>query len=154
MAAALVLLVSLLSSASATTHAERLDFVRKDVQQRGPDDFLWGAMAHDRGDLRRLWERYDQDGPLPTIRFKKNVAAVGGTGGSSSCPLRLDDLRLDHERRRIVIRMYLEDPGQDGACTDDWIPRTFTVSISRADLEPFRPRSLQVVSRRVDDPDG
>lgn len=147
----LVLLLIPMSAASAET--EPLDFVRIETQARGPDDFVWAAMARDRGELRRLWERYNQRGKLPVVRFKKNVAVLAGTGGSSSCPPRLHDLRLNRERKRVVVRLY-ESSGGGGACTGDWLPRTFTVAVARPDLRPFRPRRLSVRPRRIDDPNA
>lgn len=152
--AALILLVALLPLPPASAKPEPLDYVRKEVQRRGPDEFVWGAMARDRDDLRRLWDRYNQRGPLPTIRFKKNVAVLGGTGGSSSCPARLHDLRLNRERKRVVVRMYVEDPGEDAACTADWVPKTFTLAVARRDVKPQRPRALKVRPRRIEDPNG
>lgn len=145
----LALTAGMLLPMAALADTEPLEFDRKGVQGRGPDDFMWGAMARDRDDLRRLWDRYNQRGPLPVIRFRKNVAVLAGSGGSSSCPLRLHDLRLNREHERIVVRMYMSD----GVCTDDWRPRTFTVAVARSDLEPLPVRDVQVRPRRIDEPD-
>ena len=150
---ALVLVLGAVVPAGAAT--EDLDFVRKETQRRGPlDRFMWGALATDRAELRELWDKYQQRGPLPTIHFERNVAVVAGTGGSSSCPTHLHDLRLNRERKRIIARMYQMDPGGDGACTDDWIPTTFTVVVKRSDLKPLDIGELSVRSRRIDDPDA
>ena len=151
-----IVLISLLGMiVPARAETESLDFVRKDNQTRGPrgSQFMWGALARDRVELRELWERYQQRGPLPTIRFERNVAILAGTRGSSSCPSILHDLRLNRERKRVVVRMYQLDPG-DGACTDDWIPRTFTVAVARADLKPLAIAEIRVRPRRIDDPDS
>ncbi|HEX2294461.1 MAG TPA: hypothetical protein VHN37_04050 [Actinomycetota bacterium] len=149
---AALLAAALLPVPPAHAKTERLDFVRKERQRNGPDKSIWGAMARDRDDLRRLWDRYRQTGPLPVIRFRKNVAILAGTRGSSTCPYRLHDLRLDRDRKRIVARMYVKDHDEPVACTDDLAPRTFTVAVARADLKPFRPRELKVRPRRIDDP--
>lgn len=149
---ALAVLVAAVPLAPAFAEGERLDFVRKGVQSRGPDDSRWGAVAADRDELRRLWDRYEQKGRPPRVRFRKRVAALAGTGGSSSCPLRLHDLRLNRDRKRIVFRVYadLVEPG--GGCTDDWVPRTFTVTVARSDLKPLQPNELRVRIRHIDDP--
>ena len=151
--AGFALLFALIPTSAALADSEPLDFVRKNAQRNGPDDFVWAGLARDRGDLRRLWERFNLRGDLPTIQFEKNVAVVAGTGGSSSCPARLHDLRLDRERKRILARMYQTWPGEGGACTDDWVPRTFTVAVAREDLRPLRPRELRARPRRIEDPD-
>lgn len=151
-AGAIVLAFVILGSAAAAS-TEKLDFVRKDVQRRGPDDFVWGGLARDRDQLRVLWDRYNQSGKLPIVRFEENVAVLAGTGGSSSCPARLHDVLLNRERKRIVVRLYQTDPGPGNACTDDWVPRTFTLAVERADLKPLRIRQLSVRTRRIQDPD-
>lgn len=147
------LVVSVLA-APAMAEPETLDFARKDVQQRGPGETTWGATAGSPAKLRVLWERYDQKGEPPEIAFERRFAVVAGTGGSSSCPTRLHQLRLHRDRERIVVRLYTEDPGEGEGCTDDLVPKTFTVSVARADLEPLRPRDVRVKVRRVQDPDG
>lgn len=131
-----------------------LAFVRKGAQLRGPDKTTWGDVGHDRDRLEVLWDRYRQDGKPPRIAFEKRVAVVAGTGGSGSCPTRLHDLRLHRDRKRIVVRVYTEAPDDGGGCTDDWVPKTFTVSVARSDLEPLRPRTIEVKVRRIDDPNG
>ncbi|HEV2756578.1 MAG TPA: hypothetical protein VG318_12480 [Actinomycetota bacterium] len=146
------LLVALVPPVAAKS--EPLQFVRRDVQKRGPQTTEWGGVAGGREKLRRLWDRFEQEGAPPRVRFGKKVAILAGTGQSSSCPTRLLDLRLRRERKRVVVRVYAEDPGQGGGCTDDWVPKTFTVVVERADLQPPRPRRLDVRLRRVADPDG
>lgn len=151
---AAILLVGVVA-APALAAPESLDFARREVQQRGPADRTrWGATAGARGGLIRVWNRYNQRGEPPRIRFGKRFAVVAGTGGSSSCPTRLHDLRLHRGRERIVVRVYTEDPGEGNGCTDDFVPKTFTVSVARADLEPLHPRDVKVVVRRISDPDG
>ncbi|HEX2239563.1 MAG TPA: hypothetical protein VHJ82_00250 [Actinomycetota bacterium] len=150
---AALVLTALVLAIPAEASTEKLDYVRKDVQRHGPDDFVWGGLARNRDELRVLWDRYNQTGKLPTIRFQKNVAVLGGTGGSSSCPARLHDLRLNRERKRIVMRVYQTDPGPGFACTDDWVPKTFTLAVSRDDLKPLRASQLRVRPRRIQDPD-
>lgn len=145
---------ALLPADAARAQPESLDFVRKEVQGRGPDDVSWGATAGGRERLRALWDRYRQEGKPPAIAFRRRVAVVAGTGGSSSCPTRLHDLRLHRERERIVVRVYTEEPDDDGGCTDDLVPKTFTVSVARSDLQPLRPRDVRVKVRRIEDPDG
>lgn len=149
----LALLIVLVGVPSASAKPEPLDFERKERQGRGPQEkSTWGGMARDRDELRELWDRYDQEGPLPHIGFEKNVAVLAGTVGSSSCPYRLHDLRLNRERKRVVVRMYVNDPDQPVACTDDLAPRTFTVSVARSDLKPPGAKELKVRARRIDDP--
>nr|MDQ3956786.1 hypothetical protein [Actinomycetota bacterium] len=60
--------------------------------------------------------------------------------------------RLNRERKRVVVRMHQKDPGEDGLCTADWVRRTFTVAVARADLKPPGPRALKVRPRRIEDP--
>jgi hypothetical protein len=152
--ALLVLSAAFVPVLPAGARPEPLDFVRRDVQKRGPEAFRWGDLAGGRDALRRLWDRYEQEGDPPAIRFRKKVAILAGTGQSSSCPTKLHDLRLDRARKRVVVRVYAEDPGEGGGCTDDWVTKTFTVAVARADLKPLRPRDLDVRLRRVEDPDG
>lgn len=152
--AALALSVALLPVLPASAQPEPLGFVRREVQKRGPETFRWGEVAGGRDALRRLWERYDQEGAPPAIRFRRKVAVVAGTGQSSTCPTKLHDLRLHRDRKRVVFRVYAEDPGEGGGCTDDWGPKTFTVAVARADLRPLRPLELRVRVRRIEDPDG
>lgn len=151
-----MLMLALLPFASAGAATTPLDFVRKDVQRRGPgtDRIRWGALARDRGDLRRLWDRYEQEGRAPRVRFRRNVAVLAGTGGSGSCRTRLHDLRLDREHGRVIVRVYTEDPGEGAGCTDDWVPYTFTVAVARRDLKPLRLGELNVRARRIADPDS
>jgi hypothetical protein len=151
--ALLGLLIVLVGVTSASAKPEPLDFVRKERQDRGPQEkTTWAAMARSRDELRELWDRYDQEGPLPHIGFEENVAVLAGTVGSSSCPYRLHDLRLNRERKRVVARMYVNEPDEPVACTDDLAPRTFTVSVARADLKPPGAAQLRVRARRIDDP--
>ncbi|HEX2196065.1 MAG TPA: hypothetical protein VHJ76_03985 [Actinomycetota bacterium] len=148
-----LLVLGLLPPSPASAHSEPLDFVRKERQDRGfVDKSVWGAMARNRRELRRLWKRYEQKGPLPVIRFEKNVAVLAGTHGPGTCRPKLHDLRLNRERKKVVARMYEEE--HDGACTADVVPRTFTVAVARADLKPLKPRELKVRARRIDDPNG
>jgi hypothetical protein len=144
--------VSLFVPLDAVAETEALDFVRKDAQYRGGEGFKWRAIATDRDDLRRIWNRFNQHGPLPVIHFKRNIAILAGSGGSSSCRLRLHGLSLNRERSRILARVYQASGGGD--CTDDWIPRTFTVAVARHDLRPLRPRDVTVRVLRVADPDN
>ena len=132
---------------------EPLGYVRKDVQRRGPDKAKWGAGAPGRDRMKALWDRFNQKGQPPRIRFEDRVAVVAGTGGSGSCPMRLHDVRLHPARNRIVVRVYTEAPDDD-LCSGDWVPRTFTVSVARRELKPLRPRRLDVRVRRIADPDG
>ncbi|HYO61808.1 MAG TPA: hypothetical protein VEU29_07905 [Actinomycetota bacterium] len=149
---ALAFLIAAVPLAPAFAETEALDFVRKGVQSHGPDDSRWGAVAVDRDELRRLWDRYEQKGRPPRVRFRTRVAALAGTGGSSTCPLRLHDLRLNRERKRILFRVYEHVPEPGGGCTDDWVPRTFTVTVARSDLKPLRPNELRVRIRHIADP--
>ena len=151
--AVVALLLALVPTSAALADTEPLDFVRKNAQRNGPDDFVWAGIARDRSELRRLWERFNLQGDLPTIHFERNIAVVAGTGGSSSCPARLHDVRLDRDRKRILARIYQYDPGGEGSpCTDDWVPRTFTVAVAREDLRPLRARDLRARTRRIEDP--
>ena len=152
--AALALAVALAPVVPAGARPEQLEFVRRDVQKRGPEEFRWGGLAGGRDALRRMWDRYDQEGAPPAIRFRKKVAILAGTGQSSSCPTKLHDLRLHRGRKRVVVRVYAEDSGEGGGCTDDWVTKTFTVAVTRADLKPLRPSELDVRLRRIEDPDG
>lgn len=149
-----VLLLALLPAAGAAAAPETLDFVRKETHKRGPDDFKWGGIATDREELRRLWDSYEQPRKPPAIGFDDNFAVLAGTGGSSSCPTRLHDLRLDRENKRVVVRVYSEEAGADGACTSDWVTKTFTVAVAREQLKPLSPGELGVRVRRIEDPDG
>ena len=154
LAAIVCLILATVPAASSYAAPEGLAFVRKEVQRRGPDEARWGDAAGGRERLESLWDRYEQRGEPPAIRFAKRVAVVAGTGGSSSCPTRLHDLRLHRNRKRVVVRIYAEAPDEGGGCTDDWVPKTFTVSVARADLKPLRPRDLRVRTRWIADPDG
>ncbi|HYP24343.1 MAG TPA: hypothetical protein VEV43_12285 [Actinomycetota bacterium] len=145
---------AVLLASSALAEPETLAFVRKGAQERGPDETAWGDVGHDRDRLDVLWDRYRQKGKPPAIAFDEKVAVVAGTGGSGSCPTRLHDLRLHRERGRVVVRVYTEAPPGDGGCTDDWVPKTFTVSVKRSDLKPLKPRAIDVRVRRIEDPDG
>lgn len=78
---------------------------------------------------------------------------VAGTGGSSSCPPRLHDVRLNRERKRIVVRMYEADARSD-VCTADILTRTFSVAVARGDLKPLRARALKLRPRLIEDPGG
>jgi len=146
-------LLGVLPATPASAKTEPLDFVRKERQDRGlVEKSMWGAMARNRKELRRLWKRYEQKGPLPIIRFEKNVAVIAGTHGPGTCRPKLHDLRLNRERKKVIARMYEEE--HDGACTADVVPRTWTVAVARADLKPLKPRELKVRPRRIDDPNG
>lgn len=142
-------MAALLLPLAALAETERLQFDRKEAQFHGPNRFKWAAMARDRGDLRRLWDRYHQRGPLPIIGFENNVAILAGSVGSSSCPLHLHDLRLNRERKRIVVRMYMSD----GICTADVVARTFTLAVARSDLKPLQVGEVRVQPRRIEEPD-
>ena len=138
----------------AWAKTEPLDFVRKGMQHRGPERPPRAALAANRPELRRLWDRFDQRGKRPIIRFEKNVAILANAAGSSSCPYRLHALRLDGERERVVVRVYQEEFEENQVCTADVQARTYTVAVPRAGLRPFRPRDLKVHIRRIDDPNS
>ncbi|MDQ4124518.1 MAG: hypothetical protein M3134_02815 [Actinomycetota bacterium] len=144
-------------AAPALARPEPIDWDWKERHRRGPTEGrgngTWGGLARNRDELRRLWELYDQPGAMPIIRFEKNVAVVAGTAGSSSCPARLHDVRLNRERKRIVVRMYVAD-GDNEICTADFVPRTFAVAVARADLEPLGARALRLRPREIEDPNG
>ncbi|MDP9069156.1 MAG: hypothetical protein M3N53_12540 [Actinomycetota bacterium] len=110
-------------------------------------------MATSRSELRDLWNHFNQRGDLPIIRFNRNVAILASLGGSGSCGVRLHDLRLNRVRKVVVARLYGVDPGEGAGCTDDYVLYTFTVAVSRADLEPLTPDDLRVRRREIADPD-
>lgn len=148
---ALVLSIVALLAAPAVAQTEPIDWDWKERHRGGRDEQVWGGLARNRDELRRLWKLYDQPGKPPVIGFEKNVAVVAGAIGSSSCPARLYDVRLNRERKRVVVRMYEEDSGTD-VCTADVVPRTFSVSIARRDLKPLSAGELKLRPREIEDP--
>ena len=102
-------------------------------QNRGPDRFKWRTYVTDRSQLRAAWERFNLRGDPPRIGFERRVAIVAGTGGSSSCPPSIGGLRLNREERRIVVRIRIGAKGP-AACTADWVPNTFVLSVRRSDV--------------------
>lgn len=140
----------LTATPAAVAGSERLEHVLKDTQARGSMDAdTWGGVADTRKELRRLWREFDQEGPLPTIRFKRNIAILAGMGGSSSCPPEIKDLRLKRELKRVVVRIHSSSGDKGEACTDDLAPRTFTVTVSRSQLAPLEGHELHVRTRPV-----
>lgn len=101
-------------------------------RRRGPgaEYAKWRRFVTDRPELRRVWERFNLRGDLPNIGFERRIAVIGGTGGSSSCPLELRGLRLNREEKRITMRLRADTEGQN-ACTSDWVPYTFVTSAKR-----------------------
>ena len=148
----LALLLSLTLAVPAAAETERLPFESKGRQRRGPTEAPYSGLARNRGELRELWSHFNMYGDPPAIDFEKNVAILASIGGSSSCGMRLHDLRLKRDRARVIVRMYVEDPGPGNGCTDDLAPFTFTVSVERSDLRPLRAREVRVSRRRIDDP--
>lgn len=141
--------------APALAKPEPIDWDWKGRQRRGPEESRrnpWGGIARNRDELRRLWDLYEQRGKLPIIRFEKNVAVLTGTTGSSSCPARLHDVRINRDRKRLVVRMY-EEGAETDICTADVQWRTFTLAVARADLKPLRARELKLRARMIEDPD-
>lgn len=148
----LVLVVSMGSVLPAAAETERVPFVRKEFQRRGPSERPWAAMATDRAELRRLWDHFNQRGDLPRIRFRRKVAVLASLGGSGSCGVRLHDLRLNREKKVLNARMYQVDPGEGGVCTDDYVLHTYTVAVARAELRPLQIKELRVRRRQIADP--
>lgn len=144
--------LGLVPLADAVAETERLVFVRKEMQRRGPTKRPFAAMATSRAELRMLWEHFNQRGDLPTIRFRKNVAILASLDGSGSCGVRLHDLRLKREDKLVIARLYKVDPGEGAGCTDDLVRYTFTVAVARAELKPLRPNELRVRRREISDP--
>lgn len=149
---ALSLSIVALLAAPAVAKPEPIDWDWKERHRGGRDEQVWGGLARNRDELRRLWRLYDQPGKPPVIRFEKNVAVVAGAIGSSSCPAQLYDVRLNRERKRVVVRMYEENSETD-ICTADVVPRTFSVSVARRDLRPLAARELKLRPREIEDPD-
>lgn len=125
-----------------------LAFKRVAHQNRGPtaDEFKWRALVTQRSGLRHYWERFNMRGEPPRIGFKRRVAVFAGTGGSSSCPPYVEDVRLRRAERRLVVRIVTGRA--QGACTDDWVRSTFVLSIRRQDLPPVNDFHVRV--RRID----
>ena len=152
--ASLLVATFILSGAStAIGETERLPVMRKGSQRQGPDARPYAGMATSRSELRDLWNHFNQRGDLPLIRFERNVAILASIGASGSCGAELHDLRLNRERKVVVVRLNQSDPGEGNGCTADVVLYTFTVAVSRADLKPLRPDELRVRRRFIDDPD-
>lgn len=102
------------------------------TQRHGPgtDYEKWRRFVTSRPELRRIWQRFNLRGDLPNIGFERRVAVIGGTGGSSSCPLELRALRLNRAERQITMR-FRADTGGQNACTSDWVPYTSVASVKR-----------------------
>ncbi len=153
-AAALVLTLGATFVAPAAAHSERIPFKRKDRQARGPSERPYDGLAKDRRELRDLWDHFNQAGDPPFIGFKRNVAVLVATFGSSSCPAQIHDVRLNRDKKVLVVRVYDPEPPDGGGCTDDIAPFTRTISVARADLNPLKPRQLEVRRRYIDDPNS
>jgi hypothetical protein len=138
---------------AAFAESDNLPFVVKERQRSGPHERPYAAIATSRGELRKHWDRFNQRGDLPTIRFEKNFAILTTLGGSGSCGVNLHDLRLKREEKRVIARMYRSDPGEGEGCTDDYVLYTFTVAVARADIRPLPPDQLTVRRREIRDPD-
>ena len=144
--ASLVMVASVLSSWAWAGDDPNLDAKVVARQRRMPDDRNRAtAYVTDRAEMRRQWERFNMRGDVPHVPFRRRVALFAALGGSSSCPPHFGSVRLNREERRLTVRIRESEPA-DGACTDDFVPRTFVITVRREDLPPGE---LRVRIRRV-----
>ena len=128
-----VFLIALFAPSPAGGAGEEVPYREVAHQQRGPGGFKWRAYATNRAELRAAWKRFELRGDPPRIGFDRRVAVLAGTGGSSSCPPSVGGLRLNRKEARIVVRIRIGAEGQ-AACTADWVPNTFVMSVKRSEL--------------------
>lgn len=98
----------------------------------GTNDDKWRAYVTDRAELRAAWERFRMRGDLPNIGFRRRVAILAGTNGSSSCPWWISKLVLHREERRLIVRMREATVPPGYGCTADYTGTTRVVSIKRS----------------------
>jgi hypothetical protein len=77
------------------------------------------------------WERFGYKSDRPPVNFQRRVVVFIGTHESGSCPLRFQRTVLHREDRAITVRL---SNGPYEVCTDDWVPRSFVLSLRRASL--------------------
>ena len=97
----------------------------------------------------QLWERAGLPLTGPPVDFETEVVIWFGAVYGSGCPIRLDDVVVDIERR--VVHGQFVQPGSPVACNSDANPEAYVVALSRARL-PDAPFAIQLHSE--DPPPG
>lgn len=102
------------------------------------DEFFTVAAATDREQLDRLWQDLAQAAPAPDVDFEQELVLFFGTGGSSTCPERLEGLVVDFGAATVHGRWAEHEPGVP--CTDDIQAQGVLIAVSRGDVPdvPFQ----------------
>jgi len=88
-----------------------------------------------------LWREAGLSGQGPAVDFETEIVIWFGAVYGSSCPIRLDDVVVDGERRVVHGDFVL--PGNPTACTGDANPEAYVVALAR-DLLPEAPFAVQL----------
>ena len=88
-----------------------------------------------------LWAAAGLAGQGPAVDFETEIVVWFGAVYGSSCPIRLDDVAVDPDRR-LVFGGFVK-PGNPTACTDDANPEAYVVALARHRL-PEAPFAVQL----------
>ncbi|UCZ55011.1 hypothetical protein LGQ02_09930 [Bacillus shivajii] len=84
----------------------------------------------DQDDFKSEWGEFGlSDQPLE-LDWKNNVAIFLGTGESGTCPLEFQFVEINDDKTKMII--HLEQ--SNGACTSDFTPRTFILSVDTEEI--------------------
>jgi len=88
-----------------------------------------------------LWTTAGMVGERPAVNFDTAIVVWLGAVYGSSCPIRLDGVVVDRDRRVLFGKIVV--PGNPAMCTDDARPHAYVVSVERATL-PQGPFAVQL----------
>ncbi len=89
--------------------------------------------VRDKAEYRRQWERFGFKGERPPVNFSNRRVVFVATHESGSCPKYFENVVLRREERELIVRLRVDAPA-DGACTDDWRPRSFVLLLQKKGL--------------------
>lgn len=95
-----------------------------------------------------LWREADLTGELPSVDFETEIVIWFGAVYGSGCPIRLDDVAFDQDRRVVHGEFVL--PGNPTFCNADANPHAFVLAVQR-DRLPDAPFAVQL---DAEDPPG
>ncbi len=99
------------------------------------------GVATTAGQYEDLWAEAGLAGPGPAVDFESEIVIWFGAVYGSSCPIRLDDVAVDTDRR-LVFGGFVK-PGNPTICTDDANPEAYVVALARHRL-PEAPFAVQL----------
>ena len=109
--------------------------VLKRSRQRPADEDTYGIYVTDKVEYAYQWKAFGYKSDRPPVNFRRRAVVFVAYHESGSCPLHFERTTVNREERRITVR-FDDGAGPNEACTDDWNPRSFVLSLRRASLPP------------------